>query len=74
MTNEALDNMYQKIVECGGWGAKLLGAGGGGYFVVFAPFEAQQRIKTELKKLGVQIEPFVFDLKGIQTWSSNLEA
>ena len=33
ITNTAIDQMYERCMKAGAWGAKLLGAGGGGYML-----------------------------------------
>jgi D-glycero-alpha-D-manno-heptose-7-phosphate kinase len=37
ITNEVVDGMYEKALEAGAWGGKLLGAGGGGFLLICAP-------------------------------------
>ncbi len=69
VTTPKIDVLYDTAIKQGAWGGKLLGAGGGGYFVFFVPFEAQQRVKKILHSLGAGVEPFMFDTAGIQTWS-----
>jgi D-glycero-alpha-D-manno-heptose-7-phosphate kinase len=39
-----IDGMYQTGLESGAWGGKLLGAGGGGFMLFFAPPEAHPRL------------------------------
>ncbi len=43
VSNEAIDEMYKKCLQYGAEGAKLLGAGGGGYMLALA--ENKQKIK-----------------------------
>lgn len=43
VSNEAIDEMYKKCLQSGAEGAKLLGAGGGGYMLALA--EDKQKIK-----------------------------
>ena len=45
ISNQEIDEMYQQGREAGAWGGKLLGAGGGGFMLFFAPPEAQAKIK-----------------------------
>jgi D-glycero-alpha-D-manno-heptose-7-phosphate kinase len=45
ISNQEIDEMYQRGREAGAWGGKLLGAGGGGFMLFFAPPEAQAKIK-----------------------------
>jgi D-glycero-alpha-D-manno-heptose-7-phosphate kinase len=50
ITNDTIDTLYQTALKNGAIGGKLLGAGGGGFMLLFAPPERQKRIKEKLKK------------------------
>jgi D-glycero-alpha-D-manno-heptose-7-phosphate kinase len=45
VSNPEIDAMYATGLEAGAWGGKLLGAGGGGFLLFFAPPEARQRLE-----------------------------
>ena len=62
-TNE-LDAMYQKAVQNGALGGKLLGAGGGGFFVFYVPKEQQEQVKEALSHL--LYIPFAFESNGTE--------
>ena len=59
-----VDDVYQKARRAGAVGGKLLGAGGGGFMLFFAPPERQPRILAELAEL-VHV-PFAFETGGAQ--------
>jgi D-glycero-alpha-D-manno-heptose-7-phosphate kinase len=62
-TSEA-DEIYSIALKNGALGGKLLGAGGGGFMLIFAPPENHSKIKQALSKfLHV---PFKFDTTGSQ--------
>lgn len=64
ITNAHIDEMYATARTAGALGGKLLGAGGGGFMLIFAEPEAQPRIKEKLGKfLHV---PFRFENTGSQ--------
>lgn len=44
------------------------GAGGSGYLLVYCPFTTRHKVAEALEKLGGQITPFNFDLKGLRVW------
>ena len=46
-----INEIYDTAREAGALGGKLLGAGGGGFMLLFARPEIQQRIREKLNKL-----------------------
>ncbi len=59
-----IDQMYQAAIEAGALGGKVLGAGGGGFVLLFVPPELQARVRERLKKYLVV--PFRFENLGSQ--------
>ena len=73
ISNNHLDEIYQNAVRNGAIGGKLLGAGGGGFFLFFvSPFRKFELINY-LNSIGLNIMPFVFEEKGLESWVSRLE-
>lgn len=62
VSNPQLEEMYGRALEAGAWGGKILGAGGGGFLLVLAPIENQEKIKEALKEY--QLTPFRFTEAG----------
>ena len=54
--------MYERALACGATGGKILGAGGGGFLLVFAKPEKQQAIIEGLDEL-LHV-PFQFENSG----------
>jgi D-glycero-alpha-D-manno-heptose-7-phosphate kinase len=48
VSNSDIDLLYEKGVEAGALGGKLLGAGGGGFMLFFVPPERQNRVRLAL--------------------------
>ena len=48
ITNKEIDLLYEKLLDLGCTGGKLLGAGGGGFILVQTPPGVQEKIRTEL--------------------------
>jgi len=46
-----IDAIYEKALQAGAVGGKLLGAGGGGFMLFFIPLKKQAAVKEELKDL-----------------------
>lgn len=51
ISSPEIDQIYQTAMDCGALGGKLLGAGGGGFMIFFAPPAAQVKIREQLNKL-----------------------
>jgi D-glycero-alpha-D-manno-heptose-7-phosphate kinase len=62
VSNRAIDEIYQTAVDCGAEGGKILGAGGGGFILIFAAPEFQPKIREKLSRL-VYV-PFKFENSG----------
>lgn len=59
-----IDDIYGEARSAGAFGGKLLGAGGGGFMIIFARPEDQPRIAEKLK--GLLRVPFEFESSGSQ--------
>lgn len=68
ITTSNIDHLYETAREKGALGGKILGAGGGGYLLLYCPFDKKHLIAEGLEKLGGQVVEFTFDYHGLQTW------
>lgn len=57
-----VDDLYEAARSCGAVGGKLLGAGGGGFLLLFVKPELQAKVQERLKRL-IHV-PFRFDTTG----------
>lgn len=64
ISTPGIDNMYQRALKAGAIGGKLLGAGGGGFMILFVPPEIQSQIRERLSNL--LYVPFRFENSGSQ--------
>lgn len=62
ISSPVIDTLYASALKSGALGGKILGAGGGGFMLLFAEPGAQPRIKKALKKL-LHV-PFKFENSG----------
>ncbi len=62
ITNPIIDQMYEDAMKAGALGGKLLGAGGGGYLLMYVPTKRAVDVLTALK--GFQSFHFNFTDKG----------
>jgi D-glycero-alpha-D-manno-heptose-7-phosphate kinase len=51
ISNNHLDEIYTKAITAGALGGKLLGAGGGGFFIFYTPLQKQSAVKKALADL-----------------------
>lgn len=68
ISNSELDDIYNSALGSGALGGKLLGAGGGGFFLFYVrPFE-RGRVIESLVKRNCTVTNILFDDKGLQAW------
>jgi len=51
ISNNLINNYYQKAMEAGAEGGKILGSGGGGFLLFYCPKEKQNRVRQVLANL-----------------------
>jgi D-glycero-alpha-D-manno-heptose-7-phosphate kinase len=64
ITTDKIDCLYNKAIKAGAIGGKLLGAGGGGFLLLFVPPDHQARVKERLR--NILYVPFAFENLGSQ--------
>ena len=64
VSTNSIDELYEKGMEAGALGGKLLGAGGGGFLVFYVQPEKQRGVKEAMKDL--LYIPFTFENGGTQ--------
>ena len=62
VSSKKIDDLYDCIISAGAMGGKITGAGGGGFFLVFAEPNKQENIRQKLNKL--LYVPFKFETLG----------
>ena len=71
VTQKWIDNIYYSAIENGAYGGKLMGAGGGGFFMFLVPPSLQEHFKKTMKEIKVWV-PFQFDNNGSQVILNNM--
>lgn len=69
ISNPRLDAIYDGALRHGAVGGKLLGAGGGGFFVFYVPPFRKHELMENLIREGLKIRPFRFEQEGLRAWS-----
>ncbi|HEX9891995.1 MAG TPA: GHMP kinase [Actinomycetota bacterium] len=68
ITNERVDELYERALKAGATAGKLLGAGGGGYVLLFCPFTERTRVAETMEEAGARVVRFHFEERGAETW------
>jgi D-glycero-alpha-D-manno-heptose-7-phosphate kinase len=68
ISTPVLDDIYAKAKERGAVGGKLLGAGGGGFFLFYVPPFRKHALIEHLLASGLKVRPFRFESRGLQAW------
>ncbi len=71
MTDPHIDELYEVTRRNGVIGGKLLGAGGGGYLLLFCEFDKRHIVAQKLEELGGQVIDFALNPRGLETWEVN---
>ena len=64
-SDERINRWYQIAKENGAIGGKLIGAGGGGFFLFYCEGR-KDNLRQAMKKEGLKEEPFHFDFEGVK--------
>lgn len=70
VTQPWIDDIYYSAIENGAYGGKLMGAGGGGFFMFLVPPNHQKDFKSKMNQIKVWV-PFKFDNDGSQVILDN---
>lgn len=70
ITNERFDQIYTEALSAGALGGKLLGAGGGGFFLFYAPPDKVEDVAQHVTRYGCKVYPFKFTETGSQIVSN----
>ena len=69
ISNDYLDEIYNYAIKNGALGGKLLGAGGGGYFLFYVEAVSKNHFLNAMNDKGLSQTIFSFDYDGMQSWT-----
>lgn len=69
ISNPKIDELYEESLKAGALGGKLIGAGGGGYLLVYCPYNKKHLVAERLESMGGQLTEWDFSLSGVQSWT-----
>ncbi|MBI4790450.1 MAG: galactokinase [Chloroflexi bacterium] len=64
ISDSRLDRLYEIAKESGALGGKIMGAGGGGFFMFFCPNSSKVRLREAMAAQGLREMLFDFDYEG----------
>ncbi len=70
ITDPAIDRMYEAALASGALGGKLLGAGGGGFMLLYCDYTKKHLVARTMAKMGGEVVPFRFDGTGLRVWAT----
>lgn len=73
VSSEALDAIYDHAMSNGALGGKLLGAGGGGYFLFFVKPLSRYAFVDAMERKGLSCTRICFESDGLRSWKSRIE-
>ena len=64
ITQDYFDNVYQTAIEAGALGGKLLGAGGGGFFIFYVPEKNRTKVEGAISTNHKECKIYDFEFYG----------
>jgi D-glycero-alpha-D-manno-heptose-7-phosphate kinase len=68
ISNEFIDNAYNRALQAGAVGGKLVGAGGGGFLMFYA--NDREQLRGKMSEIGLEEVRFQFDFEGTKVMLS----
>jgi len=72
ISDEHIDGIYETARAAGALGGKLLGAGGGGFFLFFVLPRNRAKVSETLKSSGCKLSTLRFDREGVRSWRTKV--
>ena len=69
ITNEKIEKIIKLSFKFGATAVKLSGAGGGGFFFLFVPFDKKYEVSMRLKAIGGDVLNLSIIMNGAEAWS-----
>lgn len=69
ISNPQIENIYNAALKAGATGGKISGAGGGGFMIFYAPYNAKFGVIEALNKLGGRVMRYNFTQHGVTSWT-----
>ena len=72
ISSPEIEVIYDAARNAGALGGKLLGAGGGGFFLFFVQPQFRQEVSDALRKHNCKLSSFRFETSGVTSWRTKV--
>lgn len=73
VSDGVLDQIYECALSAGALGGKLLGAGGGGFFLFYVQPQHRHAVTEKVRELGCRTTDFRFESNGVTSWRTKIQ-
>ena len=73
ITTPGIDKLYTAAKSAGAVGGKILGAGGGGYLLLYCDYRKRHEVAKAMNLMGAEPRPFSFVKDGLTVWRTKNE-
>jgi D-glycero-alpha-D-manno-heptose-7-phosphate kinase len=73
ITTPEIDKLYRAARSAGAMGGKILGAGGGGYLLLYCDYRKRHEVAKTMNSAGAEPRPFSFVKDGLTVWRTKNE-
>ncbi len=74
ISSSEIDEIYAAARRKGAIGGKILGAGGGGYLLLYCDATKKHLVAEAVEQMGCELVQFGFDRFGLQTWQTSRQS
>jgi D-glycero-alpha-D-manno-heptose-7-phosphate kinase len=68
ISNPRIEELYDEGRKAGALGAKVTGAGGGGYLLFYCGAGSKHKVGARMLDLRAEVEEFAFEPEGLRSW------
>ena len=71
ISSPSIDEIYDTARKNGALGGKILGAGGGGFMLLFCESDQKHAVSKAVIEMNTDIVDFSFSTRGVTSWEVN---
>ena len=69
ISNDRMEEIYQRAKTAGATGGKISGAGGGGFMIFYCPGNTKYKVIEQTEEFGGHCKSYQFVDHGLTTWT-----